>query len=123
VQAKQAAALSGVTVKALKYYEAIGLVEPARLANGYREFSAHDIDLIRQVKELTALGLSVKGTRPFIECLRQGHVHGERLPGIPGCISRRNPSTRRAGRTADCPPPNAPRAALFSSGARVYNGD
>ena len=80
MHAKQAAALSGVTVKALKYYEAIGLVEPARLGNGYREFGAHDIDLIKQVKELTALGLSVKGTRPFIECLRQGHVHGDDCP-------------------------------------------
>ena len=80
MQAKEAAAQAGVTVKALKYYEAIGLVEPARLANGYREFGAHDIDLIKQVKELTALGLSVKGTRPFIECLRQGHVHGDDCP-------------------------------------------
>jgi peroxiredoxin/DNA-binding transcriptional MerR regulator len=80
LHAKQAAAVSGVTVKALKYYEAIGLVKPARLANGYREFDAHAIELIRQVKDLTALGLSVKGTRPFIECLRQGHVHGDDCP-------------------------------------------
>ena len=80
MHAKQAAALSGVTVKALKYYEAIGLVEPARPSNGYRKFSDLDVDLIKQVKELTALGLSVKGTRPFIECLRQGHVHGDDCP-------------------------------------------
>lgn len=80
MHAKRAAALSGVSVKALKYYEATGLVEPARLANGYREFGPHDIDLIKQVKDLTALGLSVKGTRPFIECLRQGHVHGDDCP-------------------------------------------
>jgi peroxiredoxin/DNA-binding transcriptional MerR regulator len=80
VHVKKAAALSGVTVKALKYYESIGLVEPTRLANGYREFLAHDIDLVKQVKELTDVGLSVKGTRPFIECLRQGHLHGDDCP-------------------------------------------
>ncbi|PYQ63239.1 MAG: peroxiredoxin, partial [Acidobacteria bacterium] len=74
---KQAAAMAGVTVKALKYYESIRLVQPARSPNGYRDFSAQDIDLIKQVKELTAVGLSVNGTRPFIECLRQGHLHGD----------------------------------------------
>ncbi|HYR50931.1 MAG TPA: MerR family DNA-binding transcriptional regulator [Candidatus Eisenbacteria bacterium] len=34
MHAKQAAARSGVTVKALKYYEAIGLVEPAGCTSG-----------------------------------------------------------------------------------------
>ena len=77
---KQAAAMAGVTVKALKYYESIRLVQPARSPNGYRDFSAQDIDLIKQVKELTAVGLSVNGTRPFIECLRQGHLHGDDCP-------------------------------------------
>src|SRR5947208_8984475 len=77
---KQAAAMAGVTVKALKYYESIRLVQPARSLNGYRDFTAQDIDLIKQVKELTAVGLSVNGTRPFIECLRQGHLHGDDCP-------------------------------------------
>jgi peroxiredoxin/DNA-binding transcriptional MerR regulator len=80
VQVKEAATRSGVTIKALKYYESIGLVEPSRLNNGYREFGPHDVDLIKQVRELTAMGLSVKGTRPFIECLKQGHVHGDDCP-------------------------------------------
>jgi peroxiredoxin/DNA-binding transcriptional MerR regulator len=77
---KRAAETAGVTHKALKYYEAIGLITPNRSANGYRTYGEHEIELVRQVKELTAVGLSVKGTKPFIECLRQGHVHGDDCP-------------------------------------------
>jgi peroxiredoxin/DNA-binding transcriptional MerR regulator len=77
---KRAAVLAGVTVKALKYYEAIGLVQAARLANGYRDFSLQDVEIVKQVKDLTRAGLSVNGTRPFIECLRQGHIHSDDCP-------------------------------------------
>lgn len=77
---KRAAQASGATQKALKYYEAIGLLTPIRSSNGYRTYGPHDIELVRQVRELTAAGLSVKGTKPFIECLRQGHLHGDDCP-------------------------------------------
>jgi peroxiredoxin/DNA-binding transcriptional MerR regulator len=80
MQVREAAARSGVTIKAVKYYESIGLVKPSRLHNGYREFGPRDVDLIKQVRDLTAIGLSVKGTRPFIDCLKQGHVHGDDCP-------------------------------------------
>ncbi len=77
MKAAQAATQAGVTVKALKYYESLGLIEPSRAHNGYRHFSDHDIALVRQIKELTSLGLSVEGTRPFVDCLRQGHDVGD----------------------------------------------
>src|ERR1051326_7326178 len=77
---KRAAEAAGVTHKALKHYEAIGLITPRRSSNGYRTYDDHDIERVRQVKELTAVGLSVKGTKPFIECLRQGHVRGDDCP-------------------------------------------
>jgi peroxiredoxin/DNA-binding transcriptional MerR regulator len=77
---KRAAEMAGVTHKALKYYEAIGLITPRRSTNGYRTYGEHEIELVRQIKELTAVGLSVKGTKPFIECLQQGHVHGDDCP-------------------------------------------
>ena len=67
-------------MKALRYYERIGLIAPARLPNGYRTFTATDLELIQQVTTLTRLGLSVRGTRPFIECLKQGHAHGDECP-------------------------------------------
>jgi DNA-binding transcriptional MerR regulator/peroxiredoxin len=63
---------TGTTVRALRYYEAAGLVVPRRESNGYREYEPIAVDLVRQIRELTALGLSVEETRPFVESLADG---------------------------------------------------
>jgi DNA-binding transcriptional MerR regulator/peroxiredoxin len=63
---------TGTTVRALRYYEAAGLVVPRRLGNGYREYPPIAVRLVRQIRELTALGLSVEETRPFVESLADG---------------------------------------------------
>ncbi|MGH3478760.1 MAG: redoxin domain-containing protein [Nocardioidaceae bacterium] len=68
---------TGATARALRYYESLGLVKPTRLANGYRSYSDLDVELVRQIQELTALGLRVRDTEPFLECLRLGHEHGD----------------------------------------------
>jgi peroxiredoxin/DNA-binding transcriptional MerR regulator len=63
---------TGTTVRALRYYEEAGLVVPQRLGNGYREYEPIAIRLVQQIRELTALGLSVEETRPFVESLADG---------------------------------------------------
>lgn len=63
---------TGTTVRALRYYEAAGLVVPRRLGNGYREYEPIAVRLVQQIRELTALGLSVEETRPFVESLADG---------------------------------------------------
>jgi DNA-binding transcriptional MerR regulator len=63
---------SGATVRALRYYEAAGLVVPRRLGNGYREYEPIAVRLVQQIRELTALGLSVEETRPFVDALAAG---------------------------------------------------
>lgn len=73
MRVKVAASRLQVSIKTLRYYEAVGLIEPVRLPNGYRDYSEADVALARQVATLTALGLSAHATRPFVECLRQGH--------------------------------------------------
>jgi len=73
VLAGEAAAAAGTTVKALRYYEAVGLIEPARLANGYRDYSARDIQFAAEIRGLISLGLAPKDTQPFLDCLRDGH--------------------------------------------------
>jgi DNA-binding transcriptional MerR regulator/peroxiredoxin len=64
---------TGTTVRALRYYETAGLVVPRRLGNGYREYDPIAVRLVQQIRELTALGLSVEETRPFVESLADGH--------------------------------------------------
>ena len=63
---------TGTTVRALRYYEAAGLVVPRRLGNGYREYAPIAVRLVQQIRELTTLGLSVEETRPFVESLADG---------------------------------------------------
>src|SRR5690349_19816727 len=63
---------TGTTVRALRYYETAGLVVPSRLGNGYREYEPIAVRLVAQIRELTALGLSVEETRPFVESIVAG---------------------------------------------------
>jgi peroxiredoxin/DNA-binding transcriptional MerR regulator len=72
VRAGELARRSGTTIRALRYYESVGLVVPRRLANGYREYDPIAERLVVQIRELTALGLSVEETRPFVESLAAG---------------------------------------------------
>ncbi|WP_200824531.1 MerR family transcriptional regulator [Nonomuraea solani] len=71
---------TGVTVRALRYYEAAGLVVPGRRANGYREYDPIAVRQVEQIRSLMALGLSVEETRPFIECLDSGAESGDVCP-------------------------------------------
>jgi DNA-binding transcriptional MerR regulator len=74
------AAEAGVTVKAVRYYEAQGLLKPERQPNGYRRYSAEDVVIVREVKALLSLGLTAEQTYPFIECLRAGNDRADVCP-------------------------------------------
>ncbi|MBT3790255.1 MAG: Cu(I)-responsive transcriptional regulator [Alphaproteobacteria bacterium] len=57
----EAASLSGVAPKNIRYYESIGLIGPAkRAANGYRAYDETDVRLLGFVNRARSLGFSVK---------------------------------------------------------------
>ncbi|MCW2288052.1 peroxiredoxin [Leucobacter luti] len=68
---------AGVTVKAVRYYEQIGLVAPKRGNNGYRTYTGQDLRTVREIRELHELGIVPSRAAPFIECLEIGHEHGD----------------------------------------------
>lgn len=74
------ASQTGATVRALRYYEAMGLVVPSRLPNGYRDYALMAVRQVEEIRALTGLGLSVEETRPFVECLASGHVASDDCP-------------------------------------------
>ncbi|MFD4723588.1 MerR family transcriptional regulator [Streptomyces seoulensis] len=70
----------GTTTRALRYYEARGLLPARRDARGYREYSERDLVLLTQIRTLRDFGFELEETRPFVECLRAGHAEGDACP-------------------------------------------
>jgi DNA-binding transcriptional MerR regulator len=53
--------LVGISTRAIRHYHRVGLLpEPARLANGYREYSLRDAVELARVRRLTELGLNLE---------------------------------------------------------------
>lgn len=46
---KEAAELSGVSVKTLHYYDKIGLLVPVKSENGYRTYSQEDLERLQVI--------------------------------------------------------------------------
>lgn len=80
MQISELARVAGVTTKAVRYYESLGLVSPERLPNGYRNYHEHDVRLVREIKALHNLGIPVEQTRPFLECLAAGRQQADDCP-------------------------------------------
>lgn len=68
---------AGTTTRALRYYEAQGLLDAPRTGNGYRDYDKSHLRLVRQIQELQAVGFALEDTRPFVECLRAGNAQGD----------------------------------------------
>ena len=62
-----AAELTGLHPQTLRTYDRIGLVSPGRTGGGGRRYSWRDIELLREVAELTAAGLGLEGVRRILE--------------------------------------------------------
>ena len=50
---------TGLTRKAIEYYEEKGLITPERLDNGYRDYSDKDVRTLEKISILSKVGLSV----------------------------------------------------------------
>ncbi|MEV7418318.1 MerR family transcriptional regulator [Streptomyces sp. NPDC089919] len=71
---------AGATVKAVRYYEGMGLLRPDRLPNGYRDYGEQAVRVVREIRALGAMGIPVEGTRPFLDCLAAGGEHADDCP-------------------------------------------
>lgn len=53
--------LAGVTVRALRHYHQVGVLdEPSRASNGYRQYDVHDLIRVLRIKRLAALGIPLE---------------------------------------------------------------
>lgn len=62
----QVAERAGLPAKTIRYYEEIGLVRPARAANGYRSFSDTDLHKLAFLSRARALGFSIEECRTLL---------------------------------------------------------
>jgi MerR family transcriptional regulator, copper efflux regulator len=70
----EAAALSGLPAKTIRYYEEIGLVRPAlRAANGYRDYGEGDVRTLIFLHRARSLGFSVRECRGLLALYRDRH--------------------------------------------------
>lgn len=66
----EAARASGLPAKTIRYYEEIGLISPARAANGYRDYAGDDIHRLAFLRRARRLGFSVEECRQLMALYR-----------------------------------------------------
>ena len=62
-----AAELSGLHPQTLRTYERMGLITPGRTGGGGRRYSPRDIELLREISELTSAGIGIEGVRRILD--------------------------------------------------------
>jgi DNA-binding transcriptional MerR regulator len=62
----QFAELAGVTVKALRHYDRLGLLRPVRNESGYRLYQQADLARLQQIVALKSIGLPLKHIRALL---------------------------------------------------------
>lgn len=66
-----AAELTGLHPQTLRSYERLGLITPGRTGGGGRRYSHRDIELLREIADLTALGIGIEGVRRILHLEQQ----------------------------------------------------
>ncbi|MFT4111147.1 MerR family transcriptional regulator [Silvibacterium sp.] len=63
---------TGVSVRAIRHYDAFGLLGPVREANRYRSFMDSDVDRVQLIQLLLGVGFSLAEIRAHAPCWRNG---------------------------------------------------
>ncbi|WP_019872289.1 MerR family transcriptional regulator [Salinispora oceanensis] len=105
------ARLAGVSVRTLRHYHQVGVLpEPARRANGYREYTVRDLVLLLRIRRLAEVGIPLDEIPPILEAGGRAHAVLDELDSaladqIDRLTARREviAQLRAAGAAADTP--------------------
>ena len=68
---KQVEELVGITSKNIRFYESQGLLTPERADNGYREYHQDNIEVLKKIKLLRKIGISVEDIKSVLDVLEK----------------------------------------------------
>ncbi len=71
---KEAAAISGVSVRTLHHYDRIGLLVPHKGENGYRYYTEEDLEALQSILFYKYLGFSLNDTRDLLERVKTDRI-------------------------------------------------
>ena len=93
-----AAELAGVHPQTLRIYERKGLLRPKRTSGNTRRYSKRDIDLLRQIQEMTQeLGINLAGVKRIIEMQAELTALRARMQELEEQLRVADASERREG--------------------------
>lgn len=79
MQIGKLAAMTGVSIRMLRYYESAGLLHPVRTEIGYRRFTPEDVDIVRRILILNGAGFTLPVVRRLLNCIHSGTEPCEEL--------------------------------------------
>jgi DNA-binding transcriptional MerR regulator len=68
---------SGVSVRALRYYEEQGLLAPDRSESGQRHYLEAAVERVRFFQDMYAAGLTSRNIATLLPCLDTGHTDAQ----------------------------------------------
>ena len=97
-----AAELTGLHPQTLRTYERLGLITPGRTVGGGRRYSHRDIELLREIADLTSSGIGIEGVRRILDLENRASALAARNEELVAELQATRAALRRArGRRAD----------------------
>jgi DNA-binding transcriptional MerR regulator len=63
---------TGVSIRAIRHYDSVGLLRANRDENGYRSFTAEDVERVRLIQTFLSVGFRLEEIRDHAPCWRAG---------------------------------------------------
>ncbi|MDD6070587.1 MAG: MerR family transcriptional regulator [Clostridiales bacterium] len=67
MQIKDVTEKTGLTKKAIRYYEECGFFTPPKKENGYKDYQESDIELLLQIKKLRLLDFTIQEIKDYVD--------------------------------------------------------
>nr|BBH85396.1 transcriptional regulator [Thermosporothrix sp. COM3] len=79
---------TGVSIRSLRHYEHKGLIHPARLENGYRDYEERVIEQVRLIQLYLKLGLNIDEISILVSCtgLTEDATNEDKQSAITGLL-------------------------------------